>query len=72
MSGVIKLDIIRNERSRGTMKVDEISKKLLESGLKWYGHNVEKRKRILCGQESDGDGDAMEEKERKTKAEVVG
>ena len=38
MSGVTKLDIIRNERIRGTTKVGEISKKLQESRLKWYGH----------------------------------
>ena len=38
MSGVTKLDRIRNERIRGTMKVGEISKKVQESRLKWYGH----------------------------------
>ena len=38
MSGVTKLDIIRNERIRGTTKVGEISKKVQESRLKWYGH----------------------------------
>ena len=38
MSGVTKLDRIRNERIRGTTKLGEISKKLQESRLKWYGH----------------------------------
>ena len=38
MSGVTKLDRIRNERIRGTPKVGEISKKVQESRLKWYGH----------------------------------
>ena len=38
MSGVTKLDKIRNERIRGTQKVGEISKKVQESRLKWYGH----------------------------------
>ena len=39
MSGVIKMDRIRNERIiRGTTKVGEISKKVQESRLKWYGH----------------------------------
>ena len=38
MSGVTKLDIIRNGRNRGTTKVGEISKKVQESRLKWYGH----------------------------------
>ena len=37
MSGVTKLDRIRNERIRGTTKVGEISKKVQESRLKWYG-----------------------------------
>ena len=35
MSGVTKLDRIRNERIRGG---GEISKKVQESRLKWYGH----------------------------------
>ena len=38
MSGVTKLGRIRNERIRGTTKVGEISKKVQESRLKWYGH----------------------------------
>ena len=38
MSGVTKLDRIRHERIRGTTKVGEISKKVQESRLKWYGH----------------------------------
>ena len=38
MSGVTKLDRIRNERISGTTKVGKISKKVQESRLKWYGH----------------------------------
>ena len=38
MSGVTKLDRIKNERSRRTTKVGELSKKVQESRLKWYGH----------------------------------
>ena len=38
MSGVTKLDRIRNERIRGTTTVGEISKKVQESMLKWYDH----------------------------------
>ena len=37
MSGVTKMDRIRNERIRGMTKVGEISKKVQESRLKWYG-----------------------------------
>ena len=32
------MDRITNERIRGTTKVGEISKKVQESRLKWYGH----------------------------------
>ena len=38
ISGVTKLDRISNERIRGTSKVEEMSTKVHESGLKWYGH----------------------------------
>ena len=38
MCGVTKLDKIRNERIRGTTKVGEITKKVQETTLKWYGH----------------------------------
>ena len=38
MSGVTKLDRIRNEIIIGTTKVGEISKKVQESRLKWYGY----------------------------------
>ena len=69
MSGVTKLDRIWNERIRGTAKVEEISKKVQGSRLKWYG--IAERKRIRR-QESDGDGGAGETKERKPEAEVVG
>ena len=70
MSGVTKMDRIRNERIRGTTKVGQTSKKVQESRLKSYPC-FEKRRRI-CRQESDGDGGAREKKEGKTKVEVVG
>ena len=38
MCKVTKLDKIRNERIRGTTKVGEITKKVQERRLKWYGH----------------------------------
>ena len=38
MSGVTKLDRIRNEIIIGTRNVLTISKKVDESRLKWYGH----------------------------------
>ena len=33
-----RLDKIRNERIRGSTKVGEITKKVQERRLKWYGH----------------------------------
>ena len=51
----------------GKTKVGEISKKMQESRLKWYGHVLRIRR-----QESDDDGGVGEKKERKAKAEVVG
>ena len=38
MSGVTKLDRMRNERIREIAKVGEISKNVQESSLNWYGH----------------------------------
>ena len=38
MCGVTRLDKTRNERIRGTTKVGEITKKIQEGRLKWYGH----------------------------------
>ena len=57
MYGVTKLDRIRNERIRGTTKVGEISKKVQESRLEWYG-DVLRREEEYYGQEIDGDGGA--------------
>lgn len=38
MCGVTRLDKIRNDRIRGTVKVTKISKKIQERRLQWYGH----------------------------------
>ena len=38
MSGVTKVDRIRNEIIRGTANMGEIAKKVQESSLKLYGH----------------------------------
>ena len=64
MSGVIKLDRIRNERIRGATKVGEISKKVQERRFKWYGHVLRREeeyvgKRVMVmdvrGKEGEGD-----------------
>ena len=71
MSGVTKPDRIWNERIRGTTKVGEISKKVQESRLKWYGH-VLRREDECVGKRVMGMEVSGEKKERKTKVEVVG
>ena len=38
MSGVTRRDRIPNARIRGTVKVAELSKKVQEAKLRWYGH----------------------------------
>ena len=38
MSGVTKMDRVRNEYIRGSLKVAEVSKKIQEARLRWYGH----------------------------------
>ncbi|KAI5746928.1 hypothetical protein M8J77_009151 [Diaphorina citri] len=42
MCGVTRMDRIRNTRIRGTVKVTEISRKIQERRLQWFGH-VERR-----------------------------
>ena len=64
MCGVTKLDKIRNERIRGTTKVGEITKKVQERRLKWYGHVM--RREEHCRKEGDGNESAGEKEERKT------
>ena len=63
MCGVAKLDMIRNERIRGTTKVGEITKKVQERGLKWYGH-VMRREEHYVGKEGDGNESTGEKEER--------
>ena len=38
MSGVTRRDRIPNTRIRGTVKVAELSRKVQEARLRWYGH----------------------------------
>ena len=78
MCGVTKLDKIRNERIRGTTKVGEITKKVQERGLKWYGHVMRReehyvgrracdaKRGTLRRKEGDGNESTGEKEERKT------
>ena len=70
MSGVTKLDRIRNERIRRNTKVEEISKKVQESRLKWYEH-VLRREDEYVGKRVMGMEVPREKKARKTQEEVV-
>ena len=56
--GVTRMDRVRNERIRGTIKVTEISKKIQERRLQWYGHVMRREddyvgKRVM-GMEIEG------------------
>ena len=64
MCGVTKLDRIS---IKGTANVGEISKKVQESRLKWYGNVLRREEEELCGQESDGDGGAGERRRGRLK-----
>ena len=46
--GVTRKDKIRNEYIHGTVKVGQISKKVRESRMRWYGH-VKRRKGAYVG-----------------------
>ncbi|KAI5728881.1 hypothetical protein M8J77_001642 [Diaphorina citri] len=48
MCGVTRMDRIRNTRIRGSVKVTEISKKVQERRLQWFGH-VERREEAYVG-----------------------
>ena len=47
MCTVTKLDKIRNERIRGTTKEREITKKVQERRLKWYGHVMRREEQYI-------------------------
>ena len=56
MCGVTRRDNIRNEHIRGTTRVVQASKKIIEKRLKWYGHvrrmkgeHIVRRMLDLCG-----------------------
>ena len=47
MCGATKLDKIRNERIRRTTNVGEITKKVKERRLKWYGHMMRREEHYV-------------------------
>ena len=71
MCGATKLDIIRNERIRGTTKVGGITKKVQERRFKWYGHVMRKEEHV-CRKEGDENESTGEKEEMKTCKKMVG
>ena len=57
MCGVTKLDKVRNERIRGTKKVEEMR-------LKWYGHVIRREEHTLRRKQGDGNVSTGEKEER--------
>ena len=49
MCSVTRLDKIRNEKIRGSPKVGEISRKVQEHRMQWYGHVVMRRDEEYVG-----------------------
>ena len=66
MCGVTKLDKIRNERIRGPTKVGEITKKVQERRVKWYGRACDEKRLPLHRNEGDGNESTGEKEERNT------
>ena len=52
ITGVTKMDKIKNEVTRGKMKVRKISEKITEGRLRWFGH-VERRGPEYCAKLTD-------------------
>ena len=50
--GVTRLDKVRNEVTRGKMRVREMGEKITASRLRWFGH-IERREEDYCGKVVD-------------------
>ena len=48
MCGVTRLDRIKNDYIRGTVKVAEVTKKMQERRLQWYGHVMRREEESVC------------------------
>ena len=48
MCGVTKLDRIKNYYIRGTAKVAEVTKKMQERRLQWYGYVMRREEESVC------------------------
>ena len=65
-AGVTRLDRVRNDYIRGTLKVVEVSKKIQEARLRWYGHLKRRTEEHMARELSDGHGTPRKQKTRKT------
>ena len=57
MSGITRRDRIPNTRIKGSVQVAELSKKVQEARLRWYGY-VLRRDEERCGEKDSGHGGA--------------
>ena len=48
MCGVTRRDRIRNDYIRGTVKVTEVTEKMQERRLQWFGHVMRKEEESVC------------------------
>ena len=48
MCGVTRLDRIKNDYIRDTVKVAEVTKKMQERSLQWYGHVMRREEESVC------------------------
>ncbi|XP_037779392.1 uncharacterized protein LOC119575931 [Penaeus monodon] len=69
MVGVTKMDCIRSNYIRGSLKVTEILKNIQESRLRCYGHLL---RRNECGKTGNGDGNRGKQTQRKAEDQMEG
>ena len=53
MAGVTRMDRVRNKYIRGTLKVVEVSKKVQEGRLRWYGHLMRRTEEHMAREAMD-------------------
>ena len=64
MSGVTRIDRVRNDYIRGTVKVTEASKKVQEARLRWYGHLMRREEQHVAREVMDMEVDGTRRRGR--------
>ena len=64
MSGVTRMDRVRNDHIRGTVKVTEVSKKVQEARLRWYGHLMRREEQHVAREVMDMEVDGTRRRGR--------